>query len=155
MILSESTRKKPQFEAVMCFCFDKNGNLILLQKREDHRFYPGLWGIPAGRVEPGENINSAMRRELGEETGNKVPAKMLSLVFETNHRHTIKKTGDILYFKGYTFVCEKKLGKIILDEKEHMNYVTMKQYLVPGINKRNLIPDTLELHEMLTRINAL
>ena len=38
---------------------------ILLEKRSDC----GLWGLPGGRIEPGESIVSAAVREVKEETG--------------------------------------------------------------------------------------
>ena len=38
---------------------------ILLEKRADC----GMWGVPGGRVEPGESIADAARREIREETG--------------------------------------------------------------------------------------
>jgi D-sedoheptulose 7-phosphate isomerase len=38
---------------------------VLLEKRADC----GLWGVPGGRVEPGESIAEAARREIREETG--------------------------------------------------------------------------------------
>jgi len=151
MILSEFTRLNPKFEAVMCFCFDKNANLILLQKRIDHQFYPGLWGIPAGRVENGEDITDAVMREIREETGNEVPEEMLKLVLETNHKHIIKGGEKVLYFKGYTFVSKMKLEKIILDKKEHVACARLKPYIVPAINIKVMIPDTLRIYELLQR----
>ena len=38
---------------------------ILLEKRSDC----GLWGLPGGRVDPGETITQAAERETKEETG--------------------------------------------------------------------------------------
>jgi ADP-ribose pyrophosphatase YjhB (NUDIX family) len=38
---------------------------ILLEKRRDC----GQWGIPGGRIEPGESIRAAASREMLEETG--------------------------------------------------------------------------------------
>ena len=38
---------------------------VLLEKRSDC----GLWGLPGGRIEPGESISEAARREVLEETG--------------------------------------------------------------------------------------
>lgn len=38
---------------------------ILLEKRSDC----GLWGLPGGRVEPGESVSDAACREMFEETG--------------------------------------------------------------------------------------
>jgi 8-oxo-dGTP pyrophosphatase MutT (NUDIX family) len=42
---------------------DAEGRL-LLQEKDD-----GSWSLPAGAIEPGEDAESAMRRELYEETG--------------------------------------------------------------------------------------
>ncbi|WP_374653162.1 NUDIX domain-containing protein [Dongia sp.] len=41
---------------------------ILLERRSDF----GIWGIPAGSPEPGEDIATAIRREMAEETGVEV-----------------------------------------------------------------------------------
>jgi 8-oxo-dGTP pyrophosphatase MutT (NUDIX family) len=46
------------------FVLDSNGRL-LLEKRSDS----GLWGLPGGRIEPGESIIQAAIREVREETG--------------------------------------------------------------------------------------
>lgn len=45
---------------------DSHGK-ILLAKRRDHVHQGGLWEFPGGKVEPGESVQSALRRELREE----------------------------------------------------------------------------------------
>jgi len=43
---------------------------VLLAKRSARRrAYPGLWSFPGGHVEPGESLDRALQRELGEEIG--------------------------------------------------------------------------------------
>jgi mutator protein MutT len=43
---------------------------VLLAKRSiGRRSYPGLWSFPGGHVEPGESLEQALHRELGEEIG--------------------------------------------------------------------------------------
>ena len=43
---------------------------VLLAKRSAaRRNYPGLWSFPGGHVEPGEDLDRALHRELGEEIG--------------------------------------------------------------------------------------
>ena len=44
-----------------------DGRLLLVQRKNE----PGLgsWSVPGGRVEPGETVQEAVVRELGEETG--------------------------------------------------------------------------------------
>jgi mutator protein MutT len=47
----------------------RNG-AVLLAKRSAHRTsYPGLWSFPGGHVEPGETLEVALLREVGEEVG--------------------------------------------------------------------------------------
>jgi 8-oxo-dGTP diphosphatase len=48
---------------------DAQGRVLLLQ----HRFRPGLgWGIPGGFLQPGEQPEAGLRRELREEVGLEV-----------------------------------------------------------------------------------
>ena len=44
---------------------------FLMQLRDDfpHIVYPGCWGFFGGHIEPGENADTGMRRELLEELG--------------------------------------------------------------------------------------
>lgn len=43
---------------------------VLLQERDEHaRISPDCWGLVGGHVEPGEEVERAAHRELGEETG--------------------------------------------------------------------------------------
>ena len=47
----------------------RNG-AVLLARRSAHRAsYPGLWSFPGGHVEPGETLEAALVREVGEEVG--------------------------------------------------------------------------------------
>lgn len=47
---------------------DKAGR-ILLARRPEHLHQGGLWEFPGGKVEPGEDVRSALVRELEEELG--------------------------------------------------------------------------------------
>ena len=46
---------------------DDVGRLLLVLRRHDPG--RGLWSLPGGRVEPGETVGDAVRREVREETG--------------------------------------------------------------------------------------
>lgn len=50
---------------------------ILLEKRSDC----GMWGLPGGRIEPGESITDAAVREMLEETGFQVKITRLLGVY--------------------------------------------------------------------------
>jgi 8-oxo-dGTP diphosphatase len=49
------------------FAFNEDGELFLLQ-RHSKDLGGGQWGTPGGRIDPGENADAAMKRELYEET---------------------------------------------------------------------------------------
>jgi 8-oxo-dGTP pyrophosphatase MutT (NUDIX family) len=56
----------PKFEVVSCFVeFD---NKILLLLRQDHKPQANTYGVPAGKIDPGETAIQAMVREGKEET---------------------------------------------------------------------------------------
>ena len=43
--------------------------LILAARRSPDQSYPGYWGLPGGKIEPGEKPQVALHRELHEEVG--------------------------------------------------------------------------------------
>ncbi len=45
------------------------GGEVLLLLRPNGESYGGLWEIPGGKVEEGESLEDALRREVKEETG--------------------------------------------------------------------------------------
>ena len=60
---------------------------FLLQLRDDlpHILFPGHWGFFGGHLEPGEDANTGMRRELYEEIGYVPPTITLFERTEDNH----------------------------------------------------------------------
>lgn len=45
------------------------GDEVLIARRPDHLHQGGLWEFPGGKVEAGESVQEALRRELEEEVG--------------------------------------------------------------------------------------
>lgn len=60
------------------------GEFLLVQR--GHAPSRGKWSLPGGRVEAGESLHEALRREVREETGLLVTPRDLALVLE--HRGT-------------------------------------------------------------------
>ncbi|NPA31859.1 MAG: A/G-specific adenine glycosylase [Chloroflexi bacterium] len=47
----------------------RRGETVLLAQRPAHKMLGGLWEFPGGKVEPGEDLAAALRREWREELG--------------------------------------------------------------------------------------
>jgi len=76
--------KNPTMLFVVAAAFLNQTNEILVQKRPTGKMMAGLWEFPGGKVEAGEEPESALSRELKEELGvvvdpqNLVPATFAS-----------------------------------------------------------------------------
>ena len=64
--LTEPPGFVPSLEVAALFC--EHEGKILMVKRHGSKTEGLLWGVPAGKVEPGEQIIQAAVRELSEET---------------------------------------------------------------------------------------
>jgi ADP-ribose pyrophosphatase YjhB (NUDIX family) len=56
----------PKFDVVSCFV-EYKGKILLLH-RQDHKPQGNTYGVPAGKVDAGEDIWTTVRREIEEET---------------------------------------------------------------------------------------
>jgi 8-oxo-dGTP diphosphatase len=59
--------------------------LILIAKRPDHLHQGGLWEFPGGKLEPGESVEAALKRELTEELSITILNAEPLLVLEHNY----------------------------------------------------------------------
>lgn len=62
----------------------RDDTILLVHERTLHREGPDQWVLPGGRVEPGELLDEAVKREVEEETGLRVTS-VGSLAFGTQH----------------------------------------------------------------------
>ncbi len=67
LFLSEPEGFSPKFHVVGCF-LEHNGKFLMLH-RQDHKREGNLWGVPAGKIDPGETKEEAIVREVFEESG--------------------------------------------------------------------------------------
>lgn len=66
--LVSAAHRDGAFRLVVGAVIVREGRALLL-KREDDDFMGGIYELPSGRVEAGETLSQALRREVEEETG--------------------------------------------------------------------------------------
>jgi 8-oxo-dGTP diphosphatase len=61
--------KKPLALSVRILLFNPERQVLLLQRSKRSKTNPGKWELPGGKIDPGESFDSALNREIMEETG--------------------------------------------------------------------------------------
>jgi 8-oxo-dGTP pyrophosphatase MutT (NUDIX family) len=76
---------------------DDKQRVLLVRRSEKERFLPRVWGVPCGKLEPGESPEDGALRELKEETGllGEIVRKVGESSFLSDYRgHEIKNWQD-------------------------------------------------------------
>jgi mutator protein MutT len=94
-------------QAACCLIMTNDGHVLAVSRKDD----PTAFGLPGGKVDPGETPEQAAARELQEETG--LTATKLSQVF-------VRQDAD--GFVTFTFACEVE-GEINTPESGVIRWV--------------------------------
>jgi 8-oxo-dGTP diphosphatase len=62
---------------------------FLLTSRPVGKVYAGYWEFPGGKIEPGESLEQALRRELEEEIGLTIGATQLWRIEQVDYPHAL------------------------------------------------------------------
>lgn len=57
---------------VKALIVDRKGRVLLARRSPLEDWDPGLWSLPGGEVQPGEQLHEAVQREVAEEVGLQV-----------------------------------------------------------------------------------
>ena len=105
---------------------------VLLVKR-GHQPRKGEWSLPGGRVELGESLVDATRREIREETGLDVEVGPLIECFDRIHR-----VGDRVqyHFVIADYLCTPRGGQLVAaDDAEEVAWVGPDDLERYGVNE--------------------
>jgi 8-oxo-dGTP diphosphatase len=129
--MSKSKGMVDSISVVEAIIKDKDGKILLLKRSSSNKFFVGKWQLPGGKVDFGEDIQRAIKREIYEETGRKYSSLRLEKVFSLTEKFNGEKNNVFLMvFLG------KFKGKISLScEHSQAKFFTMK-----SIKKSNLTP---------------
>jgi 8-oxo-dGTP diphosphatase len=116
---------------------------ILMVRRVADDFPGGMYELPGGGVDGGETIIEGAIREALEETGltvSKVITTFQGFDYSTNKKPSVRQVN---------FLVEVEPGDIVLDPKEHDNFVwvdkTNFSNLIMSDSMRKCVIDALEL----------
>ena len=100
-------------QSVGIVAFDSNGRILLVREEEGSSHLTGMYGLPAGRVEPNEANTETAAREFTEETGLTADKKDF-LEFPDNFfiADIPRKDGTIKTFHHTVFLVRKFTGEI-------------------------------------------
>ncbi|MEM5814563.1 MAG: NUDIX hydrolase [Candidatus Aenigmatarchaeota archaeon] len=115
----------PLFGLVVRCLIVKNGKLLLIREKAEN-----TWETPGGRVESGEKIEQALRREVLEGTGHEIKLGKLVSV-------SIGETHAVRDLKKVCVVFEAKLGKKVGEPESAIT--GMKWFTADEVGK--LTPD--------------
>ena len=115
--------------AVKAFIVDNLNNILLIKRRSNDVHKPGVWDIPGGRLQLGEDPYSGLKREAKEEVNLNI-----DIIAPLHVQHFTRDDGQNITM--LIFLCKTLDNEIKLSE-EHTNFNWTK------IND-NLIPDWLK-----------
>ena len=109
-----------------CVILNKEKKILLIKRSLKGYYAPGLWEFPGGKLDEGQDLSSALEREVIEETG--------LLVLPTNRiAYTESSIIPKGKYKGLPYVVIIGTGRLVGGElklsNEHTDYkwVTIKE----------------------------
>jgi ADP-ribose pyrophosphatase YjhB (NUDIX family) len=105
----------PKFQIAFCIC-QYNDKILFLQ-RQQGKPQELQWGVPAGKVNPGEMAQEAAKRELYEETGLDFPESQFKFMNQVHDRFS-----NLDFIVNIFQVIVDEEPSIKLSTKEHIKY---------------------------------
>ena len=93
------------------------GEQVLLQQRKDNK----CWAYHGGRIENGEIVEEAAKREVFEETGLTIGKMKLFGVFSGPEQHHIYPDGNEVDIIDIVFLSDDFSGNLLKQEAEVLN----------------------------------
>ncbi len=105
---------------VKAVVINKKGEVLILRRSEEKK-YPKMYDLPGGKIEKGETMTEALRREIKEETGLEITENE-NIIKTTEHS---LESGNLDRVKGLRFAVNylgDDYDKIELNEGEHESF---------------------------------
>lgn len=124
-------KRKPVPHVDVAVAIVEQDGLVLISRRPQHKMLGGLWEFPGGKVEDGEAIPEATRREVLEETSLSI--QPLGKLCKVQHTYTHLKVTL------HAYLCAVESGEaqpLASDEIRWVGPDTLKDYAFPVANQK-------------------
>lgn len=127
--------KKPFALSVKVVIRNVEGHCLLLKRSMSSKWNKGKWDLPGGKVDPGEDFEKALLREVAEETGLQISLERV--VGSAESETPIRKIAYI-FLEGRVVQDQVRLSS------EHDDYTWIRQ---DELSKMNLCKQFLTFAE--------
>ena len=114
-VSAEAPRPRHPIPTVGAVVFDDAGRMLLVKTAK----WSGLWGIPGGKIEWGEPSETALRRELLEETGLEVDDIRFVMVQDAVHPSEFYRDAHFLLLN---YACRALPGQVVRLNSEAQDF---------------------------------
>ena len=124
----------------------KDGKALILKRSSGDAIFPGLWEIPGGKKGPGEDWESALKREIKEETDLTIKPLYTVNVFS----YLVETENDIRDATQINFLAKIEGGKLRIS-KEHESYAWVDE---EDLDKYRVSPSTKKVIKAAFKLTA-
>lgn len=123
----------------------KNGKILLLHRAPNKAYMPGRWDIPGGSMESGERAETALVREIREETG--LNAKVGDILYAYTNMDELPQRQTVQIIYEATIDEEVKESDVKLISDEHDEYKWAAAEDVDSLDTINFLSEFLSRYK--------
>ncbi len=130
-----------QEQRIIVYGFVQNDeNKVLLIQRAQHDSLPGIWELPGGGLDFGEDPKVGTKREILEECGIDVEVLHPFAI----HSYFSKKENGEKHAIRIAFLCKMEHKQQITLSKDHTDFMWVDIHALPPISLSDFFKKTIE-----------
>ena len=110
--MKKNEENRPPLATVGGLIFNSKGEMLMIRTHK----WSNLWGIPGGKIKWGEPSETALRREILEETALKIDKIKFVLVQDCIHSREFYHDAHFVLL-NYTCHCPAKNPRVVLNDE--------------------------------------